>query len=83
MVTKDIYSIFKNENVTTLMVTHDISEAISMSDRIVVLTKRPARVKKIYEVDFEMENRNPLTVRESPKFSHYFDSLWKELDVHA
>lgn len=83
MVTKDIYSILKNENVTTLMVTHDISEAISMSDRIVVLTKRPARVKKIYEVDFEMENRNPLTVRESPKFSHYFDSLWKELDVHA
>ena len=83
MVTKDIYSILKNENVTTLMVTHDISEAISMSDRIVVLTKRPARVKKIYEVDFEMENRNPLTVRESPKFSSYFDSLWKELDVHA
>ena len=83
MVTKDIYSILKNENVTTLMVTHDISEAISMSDRIVVLTKRPARVKKIYEVDFEIENRNPLTVRESPKFSSYFDSLWKELDVHA
>ena len=83
MVTKDIYSILKNENVTTLMVTHDISEAISMSDRIVVLTKRPARVKKIYEVDFELENRNPLTVRESPKFSSYFDSLWKELDVHA
>jgi len=83
MVTKDIYSILKNENVTTLMVTHDISEAISMSDRIVVLTKRPAKVKKIYEVDFEIENRNPLTVRESPKFSSYFDSLWKELDVHA
>ena len=83
MVTKDIYSILKNENVTTLMVTHDISEAISMSDRIVVLTKRPAEVKKIYKVDFELENRNPLTVRESPKFSKYFDSLWKELDVHA
>ena len=82
MVTKDIYSILKNEDVTTLMVTHDISEAISMSDRI-VLTKRPAEVKKIYKVDFELENRNPLTVRESPKFSKYFDSLWKELDVHA
>jgi len=83
MVTKDIYSILKNENVTTLMVTHDISEAISMSDRIVVLTKRPAKIKKIYKVDFELEDRNPLTVRESPKFSKYFDSLWKELDVHA
>lgn len=83
MVTKDIYSIIKNENVTTLMVTHDISEAISMSDRIVVLTERPATVKTIHTIDFEMENRNPLNVRESPKFSKYFDSIWKELDVNA
>ena len=83
MVTKDIYNIIKNENVTTLMVTHDISEAISMSDRIVVLSERPATVKTIHTIDFEMENRNPLNVRESPKFSKYFDSIWKELDVNA
>ena len=83
MVTKDIYEIIKNENVTTLMVTHDISEAISMSDRIVVLTTRPATVKTIYDIDFEIENKNPLSVRESPKFSKYFDSIWKELDVNA
>ena len=83
MVTKDIYEIIKNENVTTLMVTHDISEAISMSDRIVVLTTRPASVKTIYNIDFDIENRNPLSVRESPKFSKYFDSIWKELDVNA
>ena len=83
MVTKDIYEIIKNENVTTLMVTHDISEAISMSDRIVVLTHRPAIVKTIHQINFEMEGRNPLAVRESPKFSKYFDSIWKELDVNA
>ena len=83
MVTKDIYNIIKNEKVTTLMVTHDISEAISMSDRIVVLSERPATVKTIYTIDFEMKNRDPLNVRESPKFSKYFDSIWKELDVHA
>ena len=83
MVTKDIYNIIKNEKVTTLMVTHDISEAISMSDRIVVLSERPATVKTIYTIDFEMENRDPLNVRESPKFSKYFDSIWKELDVNA
>ena len=83
MVTKDIYEIIKNENVTTLMVTHDISEAISMSDRIVVLTHRPATVKTIHQINFEMEGRNPLAVRESPKFSKYFDSIWKELDVNA
>ena len=83
MVTKDIYNIIKNEYVTTLMVTHDISEAIIMSDRIVVLSERPATVKTIHTIDFEMENRDPLNVRESPKFSKYFDSIWKELDVNA
>lgn len=65
------------------MVTHDISEAISMSDRIVVLTKRPATVKKIDTIDFEIEGRDPMNCRKSPKFSKYFDSLWKELDVDA
>lgn len=83
MVTKDIYSILRNENITTVMVTHDISEAISMSDRVIVLSKRPATVKKIHTIDFEMENRDPMNVRKSPKFSKYFDSLWKELDVDA
>ena len=83
MVTKDIYSILRNENITTVMVTHDISEAISMSDRVIVLSKRPATVKKIHTINFEMENRNPMNARKSPKFSEYFDSLWKELDVDA
>ena len=83
MVTKDIYNILKNENITTLMVTHDISEAISMSDKVIVLTKRPATVKKIETIDFEIENRDPMNCRKSSKFSKYFDSLWKELDVDA
>lgn len=83
MVTNDIYQILKNENITAVIVTHDISEAISMSDRIIVLSKRPATVKRIHTIDFEMNNRNPINCRESPKFSKYFDTIWKELDVHA
>lgn len=83
MVTNDIFQILKNENITAIIVTHDISEAISMSDRIVVLTKRPATVKTIHTINFEMENRNPINCRESPKFSKYFDTIWKELDVHV
>lgn len=79
MVTEDIYKILKNENITALMVTHDISEAISMSDRVIVLSHRPATVKKIYDIDFEMENRTPLNCREKPKFSKYFNLMWKEL----
>ena len=82
MVTKDIYEILKNEHITALIVTHDISEAISMSDRVIVLSNRPAIVKEIHKIDFEMENRTPLNCRESPKFSKYYDCLWKGLDVH-
>ena len=80
IVTEDIYKILKNENITAIMVTHDISEAISMSDRVVVLTQRPATVKEIHKIDFDMENRTPLNCRESPKFSKYFNLMWKELE---
>ena len=64
------------------MVTHDISEAISMSDRVIVLSQRPATVKSIYEIDFEMENRTPLNCRENPKFSRYFNLMWRELEKY-
>ena len=79
MVTEDIFKILKAENITALMVTHDISEAISMSDRVIVLSERPATVKAIHKIDFEMKNRTPLNCRENPKFSKYFNLMWKEL----
>lgn len=82
MVTNDIFDILKQEKITSLMVTHDISEAISMSDKVIVLSNRPAVIKNIHEIDFEMENRTPLNCRESPKFSQYFDCLWRELEVN-
>lgn len=81
MVTNDIYSILRKEGITAIIVTHDISEAISMSDRVVVLKARPGSVKNIHKVDFGIENRNPINCRESPKFSQYFNTLWKELGV--
>ena len=80
-VTVDIYKILKKENITTLMVTHDITEAISMADRVIVLTKRPGSIKKIYDINFEIENRTPLNSRNLPSFSKYFNTLWKELGV--
>ena len=81
MVTNDIYGILRKENITALIVTHDISEAISMSDRVIVLTKRPGTIKDIHKIDFNIENRNPINCRESPLFSKYFNTLWKELGV--
>ena len=79
MVTNDIYGILRKENITTVMVTHDISESISMSDKVIVLTKRPGTIKDIHKIEFDIENRNPINCRESPKFSQYFNTLWKEL----
>ena len=81
MVTNDIYNILRKEGITAIIVTHDISEAISMSDRVIVLTKRPGTIKDIHKIDFEMEKRNPINCRENPKFSKYFNTLWKELGV--
>lgn len=78
-VTDDVFRILKQEQITTLMVTHDIPESISMSDKIIILSERPAVIKEILEIDFEMENRTPLTCRNNPKFSKYFNHIWKEL----
>ena len=83
MVTNDIYHILRAEKITSIIVTHDISESISMSDKVYVLTKRPAKIKNIHEISFEIEERTPINCRKSPKFSEYFDILWKELDVHG
>lgn len=78
-VTDDVYRILKKERITTLMVTHDIPESISMGDKIMILSARPARIKEMMVIDFEREDRTPLSVRNSPKFSGYFDYIWKEL----
>lgn len=81
MVTNDIYYILRKEKITAIIVTHDISEAISMSDRVLVLSKRPGTIKDIHKINFGIENRTPINCRESPKFSQYFNILWKELGV--
>ena len=81
-VTNDVYGIIKNENKTAIMVTHDIPESISMSDKIIVLSKRPAVIKNIHEIVFDIPNRNPLNCRECSTFSKYFDSIWRELNTN-
>lgn len=83
MVSDDIYKIIKNENKTTILVTHDISEAISMSDSVAVLSKRPAKIKSVYDIKLTVsDERTPLTSRKAPEFKDYFDTLWKELDIY-
>ena len=79
-VTEDVYNIIKAEQKTTIMVTHDIPEAISMSDEVIVLTKRPSTIESSYAIQFSIPNRTPLMCRDDPMFSKYFDLIWKSLN---
>jgi NitT/TauT family transport system ATP-binding protein len=81
----EIGIILKKEEKTALLVTHDIAEAISLSDRIIILTNRPATIKDIIKIDLTCPEgiRTPLRCREAPEFRYYFNKIWKELDVHV
>lgn len=76
----EVFKILKKEKKTTIMVTHDLSEAISMSNRILILSKRPAVIKEIIPVEFEEKYNSPLKRREAPNFRYYFNTIWKELN---
>ena len=73
----DVHSIIKSEGKTALLVTHDISEAISLADRIVVLSKRPAKVKSLYTVN--LDGKTPFERRENKEFSVWFDRIWRDI----
>lgn len=75
MVSDDVYNVIRNEKLTAVLVTHDISEAISMSDRIIVLSSRPATLKKEIYLNFD-KNEIPLERRKNPLFQEYFEEVW-------
>ena len=80
IVTDDIYKIIKNENKTAILVTHDISEAISLADTVPVLSHRPTTIQSVHKITLTLEgDKTPLTARLAPEFKDYFDLFWKEL----
>lgn len=78
---EDIYNIIKQEGKTAIMVSHDISEAISMSDTVIVLSKRPSIVKKIYNIEL-INKSTPIKNRSAKNFASYYEMIWRDLDVH-
>ncbi|MBQ8527762.1 MAG: ATP-binding cassette domain-containing protein [Lachnospiraceae bacterium] len=76
----DIGQIIRNEGKTAVLVTHDIGEAISLSTRILVLTKRPTTIKKEFILPFRDQGLTPLEIRNNNKFGGYFNDIWKELN---
>ena len=75
----DVYEILRRENKTLVMVTHDIPEAVSMSDKVIVLSKRPAVVKKEVNINLGSKTDNPIKRRTHPQFQSYFNSIGGEL----
>lgn len=83
-VADDIWSILKKEQKTAILVTHDLAEAISMADRVLVLSSRPGRLVKDLPLHFEdLETDSPVNRRDAKEFKTYFNLLWKELNDHA
>ncbi len=80
-VSDDIFNIIKKEKKSAIMVTHNLSEAISMSDKVIVLSKRPGKIKNIYEINLENKS-NPTENRKDKYFNYYHDLIWKDIDFN-
>ena len=81
-VSDDVYKIIKEEQKSAIMVSHDLAESISLADKVIVLTNRPAKIKKIFEI--KLTNRStPIENRKAKEFSSYYDAIWKEIDFHV
>lgn len=81
-VSDDVYKIIKQEKKSAIMVTHDLSEAISMADRVIVMSPRPSTIKSIYEI--KLTNKStPIQNRKAKEFAHYYDKIWKDIDYHV
>jgi NitT/TauT family transport system ATP-binding protein len=83
VVSDEVKTIILKEGKTAILVTHDIGEAISMSNRVVVLSGRPGTVKNTHIVELTCTEPTPLKCREAPEFRDYFNRIWKELDIHV
>ena len=82
IVSDDVYKIIKKEKKTVIMVTHNISEAVTMANKVFVLSERPAVIKKIF--DIKLTNcSTPINNRKCKEFDYYYDSIWKELDFNV
>ncbi|HSZ68576.1 MAG TPA: ABC transporter ATP-binding protein [Xanthobacteraceae bacterium] len=81
----EITEILRREAKTVILITHDIGEAVSMAERVIVLSRRPGQVKSDHAIRFAAGNGGrPTTMvaRDAPEFQDYFKTLWQELDIH-
>ena len=79
----DIGQILRREEKSAVLVTHDLSEAISLADRVIILSGRPASILQTIPLVFDLKDDTPLHRRNAPEFKTYFQLIWKELNSHA
>jgi NitT/TauT family transport system ATP-binding protein len=77
---REVQAIIRERGKSAILVTHDIGEAIVMADRVLVLSRRPGRVKSVHAIQLPGEVRDPVEARRSPAFQAHFDAIWGELD---
>lgn len=81
-VTDDVYRIIKKEKKTTIIITHDIGEAISIADTIIVLSNRPSKTKKIFNIKLTNAT-SPINNRNCKEFNDYYKQIWESIDHHV
>ena len=79
MVCDDVYKIIKKEHKTTIIITHNIEEAISFADKVIVLSKRPSIIKKIFDINLTNKS-TPINNRKCLEFNDYYEKIWEEFE---
>ena len=81
LIENDTAALVRQGRRSLLLITHDIEEAVSLADRVIVLSKRPTRIKAVYDIALGAERTDMIGLRQSPEFSHYIRRIWADLDV--
>jgi NitT/TauT family transport system ATP-binding protein len=81
LIESDTAKLVRKGGRSLLLITHDVEEAVSLADQVIVLSKRPSRVKAVYNIELGIERSDMMTVRDSRDFSKYVRQIWADLDV--
>jgi NitT/TauT family transport system ATP-binding protein len=81
LIENDMLAMVRQGGRSLLLITHDIEEAVSLADRVIVLTRRPTQVKAVYDIELGADRSDMISLRETPEFSQYVRRIWADLDV--
>jgi NitT/TauT family transport system ATP-binding protein len=82
VIESDTAKLVREQRRSVLLITHDIEEAVSLSDRVIVLSHRPARIRSVYDIELEGDRTDMMAARDNPGFSDYVRNIWRDLEVH-